>query len=79
MISKLLYKYDNLKPEHKALADIAGLLFTALLCTGIVAFVASHGYWFEMAMVFLAYGCYGLFKTFYDARVFYYKCKEHDK
>ena len=79
MISKLLQKYDNLKPEHKALADIVGLLVTALFCGGIVSIIVAHGLWFELGMVILAYGCYGLFKTFYEARVFYYKCKEDNK
>ena len=55
MISKLLHKYDNLKPEHKALADMVGLLVGAVICSGIVIIIASYGLWFELAKIIITH------------------------
>ncbi len=79
MISKFSHTYDNLKPEHKALADMLGLLVIAIICTGIVAIVAHYGFWFEFCMALLVYGMYGLTKTLYEARVFHHTCQENTK
>jgi asparagine N-glycosylation enzyme membrane subunit Stt3 len=65
--------FDNLSPKQKALVDIAGALVAALIGSGIVAFIAYMGYWFEFAMALICYGMFGLIKMLYESRVFHYE------
>lgn len=71
--------YENLSPRKKALADMIGMLFVCILSTSAVSIVFLFDLWFELAMLLLCYGIFGMIKLLYQSRVAYYEYKNQLK
>jgi hypothetical protein len=61
------------------MADIVGILLSSVIGASIVVTILNFGLWFELAMVMICYGVWGMIKILYRSRVDYYETQAHLK
>lgn len=75
-VCNLLNKYEALPPKRKAMVDVLGMLFSAMLVGGLSAIVVAYSLWMELAFALIAYGLYGMIKIIYQIQVSHYEFVE---
>ena len=76
---KIITAYDNLSPKRKALADMIGILFSAVIGAIVVAIIAVNGFWTELGLGLLAYSIFGMVHLLYKSRVAHYEFEQKYK
>ncbi len=76
LAKNIVTRYDNLSPRKKAMADIVGILLSSVIGAAIVVTILNFGLWFELAMVMICYGVWGMIRFLYLSRVEHYEFQE---
>ena len=79
LVNNLYQKYNNLKPKHKALADMLGVFLGMSLGALIITFIIANDKGMWLAYALIGYGIFGMIKTLYQFRVEYYEGLERLK
>ena len=79
LVNNLYQKYDNLKPKHKALADMLGVFFGMCAISLVIAFAIANGGFIWIAYALMAYGIWGMVRMLYKFRVEHYESLERLK
>jgi len=76
LAKKIVTQYDNLPPRKKAMADIVGIFLSSVIGASVVVTILNFGLWFELAMVMICYGVWGMISLLYKSRVEHYEFQE---
>jgi hypothetical protein len=80
-MNKLMQKYDNFSPKHKAMIDMAAVLGLSIISSGIVALVAYFQLWTYFGIFIVLFSIVGFVRAYYNMRLTYHELdrKYNDK